>query len=149
MFIADSGAGRIVRVVDGKLQDVVVGFPLDIYGKGPMYNIGPLGLAFLDKDTLVVGDGGFKDGDEFIRVFTVPAAGKPAIKYEDTKQKLGPLAATDQLKGEGNLYALALTKTAVYVTCNGDDTKGWVAKADLAGGKFGELKRFIATKEAV
>ena len=149
VFIADSGAGRIVRVVDGKLQDVIVGFPLDIYGKGPMYNIGPLGLIFLDKDTLVVGDGGFKDGEEYIRVFAVPAVGKPAIKYEDTKQKLGPLAPTDQLKGEGNLYALALTKTALYVTCNGDDTKGWVAKADLAGGKFGELKRFIATKEVV
>lgn len=149
VFISDSGAGRIVRVVDGKLEDVVVGFPLDIYGKGPMYNIGPLGLAFLDKDTLIVGDGGFKDGEEYVRVFAVPAAGKPAIKYEDVKVKLGPLAATDQIKGEGNLYAIALSKTALYVTCNGDDTKGWVAKADINGTKFGELKRFIATKEAV
>jgi len=37
---------------------------------------------------------------------------------------------------------------AIYVTCNGDDTKGWVAKADLTDGKPGELTPFIATKEA-
>lgn len=149
VFVSDSGAGRVVRVVDGKAEDVIVGFPLDVYGKGPMYNIGPLGLVFLDKDTLVVGDGGFLDGEECLRVYTVPAAGSPAIKFDETKAKLGPLAATDEVKGEGNLYALAATKSAIFVTCNGDDTKGWVAKADINGTKFGELKRFIATKEAV
>jgi DNA-binding beta-propeller fold protein YncE len=41
------------------------------------------------------------------------------------------------------------TKTAIYVTCNGDDTKGWIAKVDLDGSKLGELKRYIATKEQV
>src|SRR6185369_11734799 len=75
VFVADSAAGRIIRVVDGKAEDVVVGFPLDKYGKGPKFDIGPLGLAFLDKDTLVVGDGSFVDGQEYVRVFTVPAAG--------------------------------------------------------------------------
>ena len=53
------------------------------------------------------------------------------------------------LLGEGNLYALALTPTALYVTCNGDDTKGWVAKADLNGTKFGKLERWLPTKEMV
>jgi DNA-binding beta-propeller fold protein YncE len=47
------------------------------------------------------------------------------------------------------LYGLAATKTAIYVTCNGDDTKGWIAKVDLDGSKLGELKRYIATKEQV
>jgi len=149
VFVADSGAGRVVRIVDGKIEEVIVGSPLDIYGKGPMYNIGPLGLVFLDKNTLVVGDGGFKDGAEFVRVYEVPAVGKPALKYEDAKYKLGPLAEMGEIKGEGNLYGLAATKTAIYVTCNGDDTKGWVSKSDIVNGKPGDLKRFIATKEAV
>jgi DNA-binding beta-propeller fold protein YncE len=150
VFVADSAAGRIIRVVEGKAQDVVTGFPKDVYGKGPFYDIGPLGLVFLDKNTLAVGDGGFKDGFEYIRLYTVPEAGQPALDHEkDVKAKSGPLAPAEGTVGEGNLYALAATKTAIYVTCNGDDTKGWVAKADITGSKLGNLERFIPTKEAV
>lgn len=150
VFVADSAAGRVIRVVDGKPQDVITGFPKDVFGKGPFYDIGPLGLVFLDKSTLVVGDGGFKDGEEFIRLYTVPEAGQPAIDFDkDAKSKSGPIAPADGIVGEGNLYALAATKGAVYVTCNGDDTKGWIAKADITGTKLGNLERFIPTKEQV
>ncbi|MEX2176883.1 MAG: hypothetical protein WD872_21125 [Pirellulaceae bacterium] len=150
VFLTDSAAGRVVRVVDGKVQDVVTGFPKDVYGKGPFYDIGPLGLVFLDQATLAVGDGSFKDGEEFIRTYTVPAAGQPALNWEkDQIAKSGPLAKTDDLLPEGNLYGLAATKSAIYVTCNGDDTKGWVSKVDLEGTKLGKLERFIPTKEAV
>ena len=148
VFVSDSGAGKIIRIVNGKAEDVVVGSGKDIYGKGPMYDIGPLGLAFLDKNTLVVGDGGYKDGDEYVRVFTVPEAGKPAIDFDkDAKEKIGPLAAEGDIKPEGNLYGVAVTPTAIYVTCNGDDTKGWVAKIERNGTKLGKLTRSIATKE--
>ena len=151
VFVADSANGRVCRVVNGKLEDVITGSPKDVYGKGPFYDIGPLGLAFSsDGKTLIVGDGGYKDGEECIRVFPVPEAGKPALNYEkDASQKLGPLAPAEGVLGEGNLYALALTPTALYVTCNGDDTKGWVAKADVNGTKFGKLERWLPTKEMV
>jgi len=153
IFVADSAAGKVVRVVDGKAQDVVVGSPTDIYGKGPMYNIGPLGIAFFDKDTLVVADGGFVDGKEHIRTFTVPAAGAAAAKYDaDEKYKSNAIEGSGEgenaIKPEGNLYGLVVTKSAAYVTCNGDDTKGWISKIDIEGTKFGKLERFIATKEA-
>jgi hypothetical protein len=150
VFISDSAAGRIVRVIDGKLEDVVTGFPKDLFGKGPFYDIGPLGLIFLDKNTLAVGDGGFKDGFEYVRIYTVPEAGKPALDFDKgAKAKCGPIPAADGVVGEGNLYALAATKSAIYITCNGDDTKGWVAKIEINGSKFGNLERFIPTKEAV
>lgn len=151
IFVADSANGRICRVNGGKLEDVITGSPKDVYGKGPFYDIGPLGLVFsTDGKSLIVGDGGYKDGDEYIRVFAVPEAGKPALNYEkDPAQKLGPLAASGETLGEGNLYALALTSNALYVTCNGDDTKGWVGKADLNGTKFGKLERWLPTKEMV
>jgi DNA-binding beta-propeller fold protein YncE len=151
VFVADSANGRVCRVINGKLEDVITGSPKDVYGKGPFYDIGPLGLAFSsDGKTLIVGDGGYKDGEECIRVFAVPEAGKPALNYEkDASQKLGPLAPAEGVLGEGNLYALALTPTALYVTCNGDDTKGWVAKADVNGTKFGKLERWLPTKEMV
>jgi len=151
VFVSDSANGRVIRIVDGKPQDVITGSPKDVYGKGPMYDIGPLGLAFIDENTLVVGDGGFKDGEEYVRIYTVPAAGKAAIDFDkDAKAKLGPLPGEgDAVKPEGNLYGVAVTDTAIYVTCNGDDTKGWVSKATIDGTKYGKLERYLPTKEAV
>jgi len=150
VFVSDSGAGKVLRVVDGKAQDVIVGSPKDLFGKGPKYEIGPLGIVFFDKSMLVVGDGGFVDGEEYVRVFAVPEAGGKALNYDkDAKVKAGPLPATEDLKPEGNFYALAISKTAVYITSNGDDTKGWVHRLPIEGTKFGKLERWIATKEAV
>lgn len=151
VFVSDSARGRVCRVVNGKLEEVIVGSPKDVYGKGPYYDIGPLGLVFSpDGKLLLVGDGGYKDGEEYIRVYAVPAPGQPPLNYEkDAVQKSGPLAPMGEVLGEGNLYGLALSNNALYVTCNGDDTKGWVAKADWNGTTLGPLTRWLATKEAV
>lgn len=150
VFVADSGKGRIVRIVHGQLQDVIVNSKIDVYGKGPKYDIGPLGIAFINKNTLVVADGGHVDGEEYLRVYEIPEPFTKPLDYEnDAVQKSGPLAGKDDQKPEGNLYAIAVTKGAVFVTCNGDDTKGWIAKATLDGTKLGPLERFIPSKEAV
>ena len=72
VFVADSAAGRVVRIVDGKIENVVVDFPIDKYGKGPTYPIGPLGLTFIDQNVLVVGGGGYPDAKDKLRVYNVP-----------------------------------------------------------------------------
>jgi hypothetical protein len=152
LFIADSAAGKIVRynpASAGKAMPVVTDFGQDIYGKGPMYNIGPLGLGFLNQNTLVVGGGEKKDGEEIMSVFAVPPAGK-MVKAADAKYKLGPIAPGEASQmGEGNFYALGITPNAIYVTSNGDDTKGWILRSQISGGVPGELKPFIATKVAL
>ncbi len=149
VFIAVSGGAKIVRynVKDNKAEDAITGFTLDEYGKGPVYKIGPLGLAFVDKNTLVVCDGGKVDEEELVYVFDVPEAGK-SITVDEAKQKLGPLSKTDDSQAEGNYYALAITKDRLFTSANGDDTKGWIAMADLKDGKFEDFRRGIATKEA-
>ena len=150
MYVSDSGAGRVLMAdLKARTRGVVVdGFKLDIYGKGPMYNIGPLGLVFLNKDTLVVGGGDQVDGKEVVRFFKVPEVGT-TVKVDDATHTLGPIApGMDSVMGEGNFYALAASSSAVYATSNGDDTKGWVVKIDLTDGEPGELKPFIATKVA-
>jgi DNA-binding beta-propeller fold protein YncE len=150
VFLSDSAAGRICRVDGGKLVDVVTGFPQDVYGKGPFYNIGPLGLAFnADGKSLYVGDGSFKDGEEYVRVFATPDAGKPALNFDKDATKIGPLAPAEGVLGEGNFYAIAATPTALYITSNGDDTKGWIAKVAIEGTKYGKLERYLPTKEMV
>lgn len=146
VFVADSGNLQVVRVVDGKAEPVITDFPKDVYGKGPKVNIGPLGLAFLDKNTLVVGGGGLPDGEELLRVYALPEDGK-AIKADAMKSSFN-LAEDGDVKGEGNFYALAVTPEAVYVTCNGDDTKGWVSRAALKDGEITGYERYLATKEA-
>jgi len=146
VFVSDSGAGRVIRVVDGKAQDVIVGFAKDVYGKGPKFDIGPLGLVFLNKNTLVVGGGDHIDGEELLRVFSVPAPGAPAIKASDATDSYN-MPATGDIKGEGNFYGLARKGRAIYITCNGDDTKGWIAKATIKKGKVTSFERFLPTKE--
>ena len=148
LFVSDSGAGRIVCVKDGKAVDVVTDFPSDVYGKGPKYAIGPLGLAFIDQNTLVVGGGGQKDGDELLRVYDL-SGGKP-LKADQMKASYKLPARGDEVKGEGNFYDVVFGLGGVYVSCNGDDTKGWVARLPIKkDGSMGKFTRFLATKEAV
>lgn len=146
LFIADSGNHKIVKVVDGKAVDVITDFPGDVYGKGPMVNIGPLGLLFLDKNTLVIGGGGLQDGEELLRVYTLPEDGQP-IKADAMIASFA-LAAAGETLGEGNFYALAASGDGIYVTSNGDDAKGWVAKATVNGNTVSGFERYLATKEA-
>lgn len=81
VFVSDSGALRVIRIVDGKAEPVITGFPKDTYGKGPIYDIGPLGLVFIDKDTLAVGGGGKIDGEEMLRVYKIPPRVPPQLTH--------------------------------------------------------------------
>lgn len=147
---SQQGVFRLVPGKPGKIYLEVEEFPTDQYGKGPVYDIGPLGVALWGTDRLIVADGSRKDGEELVRVYKIEDAvpGKPR-KEGDAEFTLGPIAPGDASpKGEGNFYGVTVFKDAIYVTSNGDDTKGWVAKAAIADGKPGELTPTIATKEA-
>ncbi|QGJ70066.1 Hypothetical protein PBC10988_17550 [Planctomycetales bacterium 10988] len=153
VYVAESGALQVVRVnkvgENAKAVPVITDFPKDVYGKGPMYDIGPLGLAFLTGKMLIVGGGGNPDGSELLRVYELPK-GRETIKAEQMKYSLGPMEPGEATsKGEGNFYGLAVDNRGIYVTANGDDTKGWVLKAPLKKKVPQGLEPFIATKEAV
>lgn len=152
LFVAAHPA--VYRVIPGQPTKVTIeveGFKTDIYGKGPKYEIGPLGVGFIGDELLVVGDGSLPDGQELARVYKI--GDTPAEKPQSADamaHKLGPIAPGDEsAKGEGNFYGVAVTKDAVFFTSNGDDTKGWILKSEIKDGKPGELKPFIATKVAV
>ncbi|MEM8734710.1 MAG: hypothetical protein AAGG44_10835 [Planctomycetota bacterium] len=146
VFVADSGNQRIIKLVDGKSVEAITEFPGDVYGKGPKLNIGPLGLFFLSKTKLIVGGGGLPDGEELLRIYDLPEDGK-AIKAEQMTSSFS-LSASDEVVGEGNFYAVTATPNGIYVTCNGDDEKGWVSKATMDEEAVVGYSRFLATKEA-
>ena len=154
VFVADSGAGRIVRVIGVKAEPVITNFPTENYGTNPTYKIGPLGLLFLDEETLVVGGGGLPDGKDLLRVFKVPTVGEEPIKASETFGNPIGLPADDpeQLDakpGEGDFYGLAQGSKGIFVTCNGDDTQGWVSLATLNPNKqINTFSRSIATTAA-
>ena len=130
----------------------VNGFPTDIYGKGPKYNIGPLGVGFLGDSQLIIADGSQPDGKEIVRIYRISASAPATPAKADSQEiTLGPIApgSKESPKGEGNFYGVAVTKNAIFITSNGDDTKGWILKADLKDGKPGKLTPFIATKPLV
>jgi glucose/arabinose dehydrogenase len=128
----------------------ITGFPTDVYGKGPKYDISALGVAFLDDEHLVVGDGSRVDGEELVRVFKIPEKhpGKPQ-KEDESVYTAGPIGASEEsVMGEGNYYGVAVLDGVVYVTNNGDDTKGWISSFSIADGKATKLTPVIATKVA-
>lgn len=147
---AKQGVFRFVPGRPGKIYMEVEGFPTDVYGKGPMYDIGPLGCTLWGNDRLIVADGSRKDGEELVRIYKIEDAVPTAERKEDAAEfTLGPIAPGDlSPKGEGNFYGAVVWNDAIYVTSNGDDTKGWIAKSVIADGKPGPLTPTIATKEA-
>lgn len=150
IFVSDSGGLRVVKfdpTKPGEPADVITGFPEGAYGSGLVYKIGPLGLAFLDKNTLLVGGGGLVDGEEVLRVYLLPKNGSTITA--DAAQTLGPLPKSDATAtGAGNFYGLAVNRerNAVYITSNGDDAQGWLLKATVKKGKPVSLAPFISTK---
>ena len=147
VYVAESGAGRIIRVVDGQAVDVVRGFPREGFGDSPKYTIGPLGLAFHGKTRLIVGGGGRPDGDELVGIYDV--SGSAPIEADQAKFSLGPLAEGDQRAAEGNFFGVAVTKAEdILVTCNGEHSKGYLARIPKKGIGYGNMQRFIAMADA-
>lgn len=151
-----SMVGRIVRIIPGdpgQVHDEIVGFASDRFGRGPVYEFGPLGLSFADKGTLVVGDGSQDDGKEIVRVYEVGTEPLPASKVRRADQmksySTSIPAGEDSLQGEGNFFGVAIHRSTVFVTSNGDDTKGWICKLELDLNKPPPLKLtpFIKSKE--
>jgi hypothetical protein len=146
VYIADSGAARIVRLHDVpgqyRVEPVITGFPQEGYGKNPTYKIGPLGLAFINKYTLAVGGGGLPAGEDTIGVYRISQVG--AIDAADILQQLGPLPGNPEAKqAVGNFFGLAATPSALLVACDSADKRGWIAKADVTGGNLEKLAPFV------
>ncbi len=167
VFVSDSGAGRVVRVVDGELEPVITGFDVAALDNELPYDAGPLGLAFLNQETLVVGEGGMPVGEDLLRIFEVPKSGESPITTDVLKKPDPPktnrearslfppvapvpeplsLPSRANQPGLGDYYGILATEEAVYASTSGDAGRGWIARADRIRDGLTFFQRFIGTQ---
>ena len=148
--IADTGAGRIVGVVDKKLVELVTGFEFDAQASPDLrMAAGPMGICFLDSETIVVGGGGKPVGMDLIRVYKIPKSGEPPIDASESAGQAFSLPTADGVPGEGNFACLVSSSRGIFASCQGDHSKGWLALAtqDPATRSISGFTRAIATHE--
>ena len=165
IYVSNSGKGEIVRIDvqrPGQAKPVVTGFPLAPFGKGPTYQLGPMGLAFLDANTLLVGGGDAADGRNVLRAFALSdsnasnnnasaesssdSAARTAteITYKEALWTAGPIdVGSDRW---GDIFQVAVEKrSSVFIACNSDEGPGLVARATLSGAAVGDFSPFVNT----
>ncbi len=149
LYISESGAGQIVRLYSdrpGAPTVVVTGFPTRPFASDAKFNVGPLGLTFLDRQRLVVGTGGASDGRDVVCIFAPPLDEHP-LAMKDAKQTLGPLVAPDGGHHQlGSFFGVVATPYALFVSTRGDDG-GWIARSIAPEGmNLAGLQPAISTK---
>jgi hypothetical protein len=131
LTIADSGNGRVVMIEKGKRVTLIDGFATEYWKKlptGDLYKIGPLATHWLDKNNLVIAEGGRADGEDVMAWYSL-TNGKPALEAESNRI---PPGSDDKLDlGEGNYIGLGPDGDNLWVCCHGFDKKSWVARLNL------------------
>ena len=123
VFVAESGGGRLVRVVDGKAEEVIRGFPLGAIDRGAEFRVGPLALGFLPGsiNLLAVGCGGAENGEDQLAVFDVGSGEWPlASTTSKLEMRLTP---SNTLPAAGEFTAILVAEPGVYVATRSEDDK--------------------------
>lgn len=139
VFVAETAAGRVIRVVEGEAQGVITGFLSDEVTH-PGEATGPVGLAFLSKQRLIVVTGNEKN----LRIYETPEPGGDEVTASDPAQQTAPLESED----EGGFHAVAVDSQAVYAALGNEQT-GWIARAEVDGDDLKDLAVHIDTQGAV
>lgn len=114
VFLAESGGGRVIRIVDGAPQEVVSGFPLAKLTHPPSLELGPLSLLFINSEVLVVTAAGANSGEEILYLVQVPPLGAPPLSADECS-KLGPLAPAQSQAGGDNFMGIVQVGSVIYL----------------------------------
>ena len=153
LYIAEAGAGRVVRVIVGaegeaKPTPVVTGFALA--DRGPLHGgrVGPLSVAFLTANRLLVGTGGLGDGADLVSVYSL-SDNDAELSYDQADHSAGPVASSNRsTSGEGAFADIAGTDDACFVAARSGDARGWVLKATVDANRIAGLEPFVAMQKA-
>jgi DNA-binding beta-propeller fold protein YncE len=145
VYIAESGKGRVIRLVDGQIEEVIRGFPVSPVSEVPAFEAGPLGIAFLDSRTLVCGSGGAVAGEDCVAVFRKLTQSPIDFADADTAHRL---PADSGNPAEGDFFGVAVDRNRVWVAGRNDADHGWVSRLLLDVSPPGQFERKIDTRKA-
>lgn len=148
LFLAERGAGRIVRIVNNQAVEVVRGFGKSTYAEGPKHELRPLGLWFLDANTLLVGGGDVPDGEGVLRIYDLTKLGETPLELADAKVVASPVSQEKAGPAKARFYAVAATKEAVFLSCRRDDGPGWIARGAREASGLGAFARALPTADS-
>jgi len=140
IFVAESGAQRIVEIKDGKAVEVAGEFDAQPY-RG--YNAGPISLFCPGENVLLVGHDS-KEGVGSLTMLKMKPNSEDATKT-DIKRETVQIEAKEG-DAKLNQFSNILVKHAViYVVTRGDEENGWIALAEFQKEKITSLRPSIAT----
>lgn len=143
LFFAESGAGRVLSVSTGALEqveEVIRDFPRGTLGQAPKYRVGPMGLAFLDRKKLTVGE----QSPNRLSGYVLPEQAEALLVAADRSYSVGPLQESIAEEIEDlNFSGLAKADQAVFVTTGGQASQGWVLKATIEANRLAYLQPLI------
>ncbi|MCA9236282.1 MAG: hypothetical protein KDA44_12485 [Planctomycetales bacterium] len=166
LFFSEAAAGRVMRLQLGDelaAMAAVEGFPTrpcDALGGA---HVGPLGLAFLTRTKLAVGEAGLGPGADLVRVYVIDAA---AAAYDAVDATVGPITA-GRRPAEGAFFGLALLEDgALFATALAAESKetkatkeegdqddspadeAFLLKATVDANQVADLQRFVQLSDA-
>lgn len=156
VFVAEGGEGRVVRIIDGQLQPVVIGLPQVEIQQRTVGPFKPMGLEFIDRRTLVLSVSDIPHLGAAICIAQLPEeVGAEPLDF-DALLRIVPLTKAGDSSGPNYFFGVTASKSAIYVTQNDNEGNGWILQADIKNLKdmsqaesFGQLKRLIATRDTV
>lgn len=148
IYIADVGAGKIIRVRNDKLdagEEAIVGFATSADDDDRRRLPGPHGLLFLDANRLVV-TGSERPANAFVRLYELADPSKP-LTAEQHEQQASPSADAEQAENELEaFFGLARTRSNDHVSdylvlsAIGRDDRGRAWRLPVRGGTLGDFK---------
>ena len=149
VFVAESGAGRIVRLTSDSTVEVVGGLPTTKveFGK-QIASRGPWGLAFADRNLLAVGCTAQTGGKTPVRVYDISS---PAGKIAADKMKHGAMlapAADKKNSSAGNIVGMVNDGAGHLVIASSDAEhadRGWLGQIQATEELIGNIVPLVGT----
>ncbi|QEG21663.1 hypothetical protein [Mariniblastus fucicola] len=140
IFVAESGAQRIVEIKDGKSVEIAGEFPVSEF-RG--YAAGPLSVFSAGENVLLVGHDNESGVGSLTRLSLALNSDDPA-SADAARATVSIEHKTDEAK-LNQFSNMTLKHSVIYTVTNGDPANGWIALAELQSGTITTLRPSIAT----
>lgn len=145
VFVAESGAGRILRFLSGDSstsEPVIEGFETAVADDTHSLQLGPVALAFITRNKLAVTLAHRQEA----RVYVIPNEAKP-MSFEDYDHLAVSLATSSEPTGSG-IHAIAATDTVAYLATDADSPKTRLLQAEIGANRLKRLVPLVKSNES-